>query len=282
FAQDARVVVLAELIEETREGETWEAVWILIKPSKPEKPVQGVVLASEGDEITIETPDGETETVTVDEEEGDVEPGEVVTVFRGNSDHATGLVRAEEVKNRLERFLDDAEDDVDEAEDSEEGDEEKGKKLDKAADHFDRISGFLNRFTDRQENLLDRVMRGAPEDVKARLQDVKQRIAARRSEHRQRIEDLQNRLDRIHPSNSGQSRPDAVDGPGQGRPDSAGEQSEQGRPSDVDGGKPEGAGQRPEKADKAQDGDRPVSPSSDKGKRGKNVTGDSSGETEEG
>ena len=66
----------------------------------------------------------------------------MITVFRGKSGQANGVVQAEEVKNRLKKFLADAEEEVDEAE---EGDEGKGDKLDKAAAKAERIASFMER-----------------------------------------------------------------------------------------------------------------------------------------
>jgi hypothetical protein len=236
FEDDARVVVLGQQTE----GGSWEALWILVKPVKPGVPLQGVVVAVDGDEITVESPDGNTETVTLPEDAGDVAPGEVVTVFRGNSDHAKGMVRAEEVKNRLKNFLDDAELDVDEL-----GEDEEGNKQDKAAAHAERIANYLERFNERQTRLLDRAIGRASASVKANLERVQERIQLQRAEHLETIGRIRAKLERAHPDNSEQGRPATAE---DHRPDN----SNRGRPESTDE-------LRPEKADKSRDGERPSS-----------------------
>ena len=244
FVDGARVVVLAE---ETEEGKV--ALWVLVKPVKPEHPVQGVVTAIDGDVVTVETPEGDTETLTLPEDSGDVVPGEVVTVFRGNSGHAKGLVRAQEVKSRLKHFLDDAEEDVDGAEEGgdepEADDEERGKKQDKASAHAERIAKFLDRFSERQTQMLDLVMDRAPEHARAELEAIRERIQTQREEHQEAIARIRNKLDWAHPNNSDQGRPEAAD---DHRPDN----SEQGRPENTDE-------LRPEQAEKSRDVERPSS-----------------------
>jgi len=235
FTDDAEVVVLGQ---ETDGG--WEAVWILVKPVKPDVPLQGVVVAVDGDEITVESPDGNTETVTLPEDAGDVAPGEVVTVFRGNSDHAKGMVRAEEVKNRLKNFLDDAELDVDEL-----GEDEEGNKRDKAAAHAERIANYLERFNERQTRLLDRAIGRASARAKAKLEQVRERNKLQRAEHLETIGRIRAKLDRAHPDNSEQGRPATA---------------EDHRPDNSNRGRPESTHElRPEKADKSRDGERPSS-----------------------
>jgi hypothetical protein len=233
----AQVVVLTE---ET-EGGGLEAVWVLVKPIKPNVPVNGVVVEVDGDEVTVETSNGEKKTVTLPEHARGVGPGEVITVFQDNSGKAKGLVRAQEVKNRLKKFLDDAEEDVDEPEEDEEG---QGNKHDKAAAHAERIANFLTRFNERQTRLLDRVIGGAPDSVKAKLVQVRERIQAQRLEHREAIERIRAKLDRVHPEHSHRGGNETTD---------------RVRPDNSDRGRPEGAGQaRPERADQDPDGEPPT------------------------
>ena len=249
------------LAEQTGEN-VWQAIWILVKPVKPPETLRGVVVEVEGDEVTVETSDGEKKTVTLPKHARGVANGELITVFRGNSGEAKGLVRAADVKTRLKNFLDHAEDDVDETE----GDEKvKGNKHDKA----ERIANFLERFNARHTSLLDRVMDRAPERVKAKLEQVRARIQAQRAEHQEAIERIRTKLDRVHPDNSdrggrpedaGQLRPDNSEGPegplascsDRGGPEDAGQL----RPDNSDRGRPQGAGQggEPPTADDADDG----------------------------
>ncbi len=241
----AKVVVLAK--QSQTEAGIWEAIFILVKPVAPPYTYHGVALKVDGDQVIIETPDGDTETVTLPAGVGDVTPGEVITVFQDNSGKAKGLVRAEDVKNRLKTFLDDAEADVDEPEADEDG---RGNKHDKEAAHAERIANFLARFNERQARLLDRVIgRGASDSVEDKLAEVRARIQAQRLEHRGAIDRIRAKLDRAHPAHSHRGGSDAAD---------------QTRPDNSDRGRPEGAGQvRPEQAGQNQGGERP---SADDGK----------------
>ena len=224
---DADVVVLAEQTGEN----VWQAIWILVKPVKPPETTTGLVVEVEGDEVTVETSDGEKKTVTLPEHARGVANGELITVFRGNSGEAKGLVRAADVKTRLKNFLDHAEDDVDETE----GDEEiKGNKHDKA----ERIANFLERFNARHTSLLDRVMDRATERVKAKLEQVRARIQAQRAEHQEAIERIRTKLDRVHPDNSDRGRPEDA---GQSRPENA-DPDPDGEPSTADDGRGRGLG----------------------------------------
>ncbi len=231
FVDGAEVVVLAE-------GDI--AVWVLFKPVRPDVPSTGLVVGSNGNKVKIEKANGDTETVTLPEGADDVAPGEVITVFRGNSGQAKGLVRAADVKIRLEKFRDNAEADVD-ADGDEDG---KGKNHDKAAAHAERIASFLARFNERQTRLIDRVIgRGASDGVKAKLLEVRDRIQGQRAEHQQAIDRIRAKLDRQHPVHSHRGGAQAFDDL---------------RPDNSDRGRPEGAGQaRPDNADQNQGGERP-------------------------
>ncbi len=261
FTDGAKVVVLAQGFEDEDDPfsnrgdeEEWQAVWILIKPVKPNVPVHGVVVAVDGDEVTVETADGEKKTVTLPQHARGVGPGEVITVFRGNSGKVKGLVRASDVKNRLKKFLDDAEEEVDEPEEDE---AERASKHDKEEARAERIAAFLARFSERQTRLIDRVMDRAPERVRVKLQRVRERIQAQRQEHVEAIERIRAKLDRIHPQHSHRGGNKAFD---DGRPDNSGQ------------GRPEGTERtRPERVNPTQGGDNP---SSDDGRgRGRGRSG---------
>ena len=242
FTDGARVVVLAQRFDNRGDEEEWQAVWVLVKPAKPNVPVHGVVVAVDGDEVTVETADGKKKTVTLPEHALGVGPGEVITVFRGNSGKAIGLVRASDVKNRLKKFLDDAEEEVDEPEEDE---AERASKHDKEEARAERIAAFLARFSERQTRLIDRVMDRAPERVRVKLQRVRERIQAQRLEHVEAIERIRTKLDRIHPQHSHRGGNKAFD---DGRPDNSGQ------------GRPEGTERtRPERVNPSRGGDNPSS-----------------------
>ena len=86
---------------------------ILVKPTKPTTPpVTGAVVSVQDGTLTIMRPDGTTKIVQLGREAGTPEVGEVVTAFAGPSSTdgppvAKGLVKASEVRQRLEGFLQD-------------------------------------------------------------------------------------------------------------------------------------------------------------------------------
>ena len=240
FTENADVVVLVQQVGGTDEDPIWEAVWILVKPVKPPPTTTGLVVGVDGDEVTIETGKGDKKTVTLPEHARGLAHGEVITVFEGDEGKAKGLVRAEEVKNRLKGFLDDAEEGVADSDGDEDG---KGKNHDKAAAHIARIDAFLERFNNRRTQLIDGVIDGAPQSVKEKLVLVKERIYEQRMAHRETIGRIWAKLDRAHPAHSHRGGSEAgLDN----------------RPDNSDRGRPEGAGQaRPDNADQNQGGERP-------------------------
>ena len=118
FGVGARVVVKVRWIDEK-----WVVQRGLVKPVKPSfTPSVGVVVSQENGELTLTLPNGKIKVVKVSADSGDLELGEVVTVFSQPVDadgetaadadgetvvEATGLVRASKVRQRLEKFLKD-------------------------------------------------------------------------------------------------------------------------------------------------------------------------------
>ena len=108
LAVGAKVAVLAE----TNEAGELVATQVLVKPTTPTTaPVTGAVVARDGNTITIVRPDGTVKTIELPA--GAVAPaeGEIVTAFvpeegsMGGAPTSTGLVRAEEVSQRLNAHL---------------------------------------------------------------------------------------------------------------------------------------------------------------------------------
>ena len=260
----ARVVVLAERNEEG----AWTVLWMLVKPLKPEVPLNGVVVAADGAEVTVETPNGDTEIVTLPEGAGEVTPGEVITVFRGHSRHARGLVRAAEVKHRLKKFLDHAEEEVDQPEEVADG---RGNKHDRAAARAERIAKFLERFSERQTRMLDRAIDRAPEKARERLARARKRIQAQREDHQESIRRILAKFDRKHPDRLHRGRPEAVD---DHRPDNSNRARREGadrpRPDNSNRARREGADRpRPDNSNRArrEGADRPRPDNSNRARR---------------
>lgn len=124
LTDDDRVAVLVEFVEDQNGGELVKvAVQVIIKPT-PKAPIVGAVAGITTDENGIRTlsimrPNGTTKVVQLGPEGKLVVVGDVVTVFPGRGPNADGadaqdrppfvrgLVRAAEVSQRLEGFLDD-------------------------------------------------------------------------------------------------------------------------------------------------------------------------------
>jgi len=213
---------------------------MLVKPVAPPYTYHGVAVGRNGNKVKIEKANGGIETVTLPEGADPVEVGDVITVFQDNSGKAKGIVRAEYVKNRLKKFLDNAEVDVDEL-----GEDEEGNRRDKAAAHAERIANFLERFNERQTRLLDKSIGRASARVKAKLEQVRERNKLQRAEHQEAIGRIRAKLDRAHPDTSKQGRQATA---------------EDHRPDNSNRGRPESTHElRPEKADKSRDGERPSS-----------------------
>ncbi len=166
--EGARVAVLAQMTE----GGDWEAIQVVVKPVKPTRPpVTGAVTSIEGRTLTITRRDGTTKTIQLGA--GDTAPsvGEVVTAFapRGRGEDggedvdgppvATGLVRAAEVHERLNRHLQRAVDDPDVPEQA------RGRLV---AD----IATALDNFSARRITVLETVRARAPQAARRGLDNA--------------------------------------------------------------------------------------------------------------
>ena len=115
------VAVLVEFVLDESSGELVRvARQIIVKPT-PQRPIAGAVVSVATDEdgvriLTIMRPDGTTQEVRLGPGDDPPATGDLVTAFQGRgvdgeSDRgppvAKGLVRAEEVRQRLESFLED-------------------------------------------------------------------------------------------------------------------------------------------------------------------------------
>jgi hypothetical protein len=112
FEEGARVVVHAEW-----NGTEWVAIWVIVKPVKPTFiPIVGTAIGTEDGVTTILLPNGKTKKVKKPEGAEDPEDGEVLTVIVENTGdgeddgdgevaEATGLVKASQVADRIQSFL---------------------------------------------------------------------------------------------------------------------------------------------------------------------------------
>ncbi len=164
FTGEARVVILAQRVDGG-----WEAIRGLIKPEKLMYSGHTVVV-TDVDEgvVTGESQDGDTQTFTLPDEVGDVTPGEVVTVFEEESGKVTGLVKADQVRSRLNQFLEDAED--------EEGDDESSEEIDQRSRRVQALALVLEKFGAHHLEMLNRVADRVPERVRRHIESMKARV----------------------------------------------------------------------------------------------------------
>jgi hypothetical protein len=108
FQREASVVILAQLVDDD-----WVALKVIVKPEKPNMPVTGVVVKVDPASLTLMTSDGMQHAFSRLATDKGLAAGDVVTVFRGNAARAEGLVKANEVRNRLEKLLENITDDND-------------------------------------------------------------------------------------------------------------------------------------------------------------------------
>lgn len=191
----AAVAVLAQW---TDDG--WMAVQVLVKPEKPATPVTGTVVEvhEEARTITITTPFGTQHTVTLPDDMEIPPVGEIVTVFRGPGegevagvrvrDQAKGLVTASQIRERLERHLEEV------TEDQGEGDDEAGVKARLA----ERLRNMVQQHTERQIQTLERVQERVTERAREAIEQAKQNVIQNRERLQQTMDKVQSRIDALH------------------------------------------------------------------------------------
>jgi hypothetical protein len=158
FQREARVVILAQLIDED-----WVALRVLVKPEKPNLPVTGVVVSVDPASVTLMTPDGAQHAFSRPATDKGLAAGDVVTVFRGNDAKAKGQVKADEVRDRLEKFLENI----------------KGiEEIDTGGQRLDSLTQTLDDHGAQQLQIMNQVLQQAPEHVKLRIRDEKDKTEA--------------------------------------------------------------------------------------------------------
>jgi len=186
FEQGASVAILAE---ETAENE-WTAVQILVQPTGPSiRPVSGAVVSKENGVLTIALPDGTTREITLGPEAEIPEDGEIVTAIvdeRGEKPTVTGVAKADEVRQRLERFITDEE---------ARSDQDETARLDVIA----RLAGLLEPHATRNVEILERVLDNdkIPEAARTRITSAFERANTARENAAGIVDRLSQRFDRV-------------------------------------------------------------------------------------
>lgn len=161
FQKEARVVILAQLVDDN-----WVALKVIVKPVKPNMPVTGVVVRVDPASLTLMTPDGMQHDFSRLATHKGLAAGDVVTVFRGNAARAKGLVKANEVRSRLEKLLENITDDNDDEE------PESKERL------ISSLTQSVNNHGAQQLQIIDEVLQRVLEHIKPKIRDKKDQIEA--------------------------------------------------------------------------------------------------------
>ena len=182
FDVKAQLVILAKRVDGA-----WVAFMGLVKPEKPSfVPFTGVVTAVNDGVVTVESPDGDVQTLALPGDLGEVALGEVVTVFEEGSGKVTGLVKADQVRKRLNKFL--------EAASNEEGDEESSQDTDQRSRRADALARTLENFGARHLEVLNRVGGRVQEAVKRQIEIIKAKVKSDRRNSQAIIERVKKKL----------------------------------------------------------------------------------------
>ena len=208
FEDGARVVILAR-----RVGEDWVAIRVLVKPVKKPHPLLGVVVGIEGSQTTILRHNGKTETVELPPGTELPQEGDLITIFSGPSSKAKGLVRAEEVRQRLQNHLGEATGD--------DGDEADGQDLQAQSKRFEKLSQLLENHQNRHVERLESALARAPEKAQAAIQRAKDKATNGQQRAHDAIEKARDKVNKakgLLRGQSGSSEEGGDDsGPGRGQ-----------------------------------------------------------------
>ena len=100
FKIGAQAVILGQLVDNN-----WVALRVLVKPLLPATPVTGVITSVQEGVVTLTSSDGTVQTLTPTNNVDELTTGDLVTVFPGPANPATGIVKAEIPRERLGKFL---------------------------------------------------------------------------------------------------------------------------------------------------------------------------------
>jgi hypothetical protein len=230
FQAGAGVVVLA-----LQSGADWVAQSVLIKPVQPNVPLVGVVARLGSGSLTILDTHGRAHLLQANGLVENLQEGEVVTVFADQANRARGLVRAEEVRNRISLHLDEIADNQGEV-------VTEAEQRDLVVRAGGLIQG-LEAHGEQQLRVLNAALQHAPQEVRDKVNAAQARAQAGIENARGAAGRAQKRLDRLE-SRDGQGGgggpPDGSDSPG---PPDQGQGRGGGPPDGSDSPGPPGQGQ---------------------------------------
>jgi len=160
FKVGVRAVILGKPV-----NGNWVALSVLVKPLKPATPVTGVITSIKEGVVTLISPDGTAQTLTLPSNVNKVATGDLVTAFPDASGSVRGLVKAAQLRERLTQFLVNIE-----------ASENKNLEDDFQAKHADHLIKILDQQISRQEEIIANVLRRAPEEIKGAISRTKEEI----------------------------------------------------------------------------------------------------------
>jgi len=149
FQLGAKAVILGKPVDGN-----WVALSVLVKPLKPATPVTGVITRVKEKVVTLISPNGTEQTLTLPGNVNEVATGDLVIVFPGPAGQAKGLFNAKKLRERLWKFLE-------VIADSEEQDRENHS----SAKHAALLIKVLEKHLTHQERIMDEVLQWASEDI---------------------------------------------------------------------------------------------------------------------
>lgn len=172
LAVGAKVAVLAQ----SSAGGDLTAVQVLVKPVRPTtEPVTGAVVSRSGNTITIQRPDGTTKTVELPSGAPVPEEGDLVTAFvpeRGQAS-AKGLVRAQEISQRLNAHLNEQLEELGSSDLSE-------RERETVEERLARVASLFEQHSTKRVDALQRVLDSGrlPEAARTRVETALGRAQA--------------------------------------------------------------------------------------------------------
>ena len=282
-----QVAVLVEFVDQGGSELVPVARQIIVKPT-PKPPIVGAVTSITTDEngvrtMTIMSPNGTTKEVRLGIKGAPPEVGDLVTAFQGRGGDeeedgdgppiVRGLVRAQEVRERLEGFLEDL---------SNRAADGLEKVEERRAERVARLAERLESHTAKHADIIERVSKSdrlPPQAVAGmrngleRAQQGRTRATIKATEARSRVRDVQGNRDGSEPGNRG-NRGDSGSNDQGGRGDRG--SNDQGSRSDR-GSNDQGSRSDRGSSDQGGRGDRG---SGDQGSRGNSRSGDQGGRSE--
>ena len=281
FVAGARVVILSEI----KNGEL-VAIQVLVKPVTPTQPITGVVTTVDGNTVTVITPKGKTITFEIGDESELPDVGELVTSLGSSNDKNNEVVKTENVRKRLLKFLESINDD------------ENGDANIPIA-HAEVLIEALQDLDEQEIQIINDVLTQAPAQAQAGIFAERGRIEEDLKASQEAISKAKSKLDKKKKNDDdddspGNSNVGSVDSSDDSQGDDAdedeespgGNSSDDGQSEDDDEGEGSGnsdnsQGKKKKKKDKDDDDESPGNGGTGQGNNGDDATDEDEDEDED-